>query len=353
MLCPGFAVHFEGAKNMKIESLLANSLATALLFLAGLAQAQDQPAKAPAKDKPVEAKPAEAKEDAKSDKPKGDDAKFIRLRRDDQKRPVAMDTAVVRYVSPDRPGVVVDLIGAVHIGDKSYYDDLNKLFESYEVLLYELVAPEGTKIPKEGRKGGGAHPIGALQDGMGSLLELQHQLACIDYTKANFVHADMSPDEFAKTMKDRGESLMQIFLRMMGQGMAQNAAAGAGGGGGNSDVDLLFALFSKDRATKLKVAMAQQFENLEGQMSVLDDSTIISERNRKCFEVLDKQLKEGKKTIGVFYGAGHFPDMEKRLAADFGLKRESSKWLTAWQLAKKKAEPAPAVEKKPEPAEKP
>jgi hypothetical protein len=38
----------------------------------------------------------------------------------------------------------------------------------------------------------------------------------------------------------------------------------------------------------------------------------------------------------VFYGAGHLPDMEKRLGADFGLKREGEKWLTAWSLEKKK-----------------
>ena len=28
----------------------------------------------------------------------------------------------------------------MHIGDKAYYDNLNKEFEQYDVLLYELVA---------------------------------------------------------------------------------------------------------------------------------------------------------------------------------------------------------------------
>jgi len=309
-----------------------------LLFSIFWVRAQERP-EAKAADKPAADLKAQAKDE------QAESPKFIRLRRDDNAKPLAMETAVIRFVSPARPGVAVDLIGAVHIADKGYYDELNKLFESYEVLLYELVAPEGTKIPKEGRKGGGAHPIGALQDGMGALLGLQHQLACIDYSKANFIHADMSPEEFSKTMASRGESFMQMFLRMMGQGMAQQAAGTQGAG---SDAALLFALFSRDRATKLKIAMAEQFENLEGQLTVLDGpdgSTIITERNRKCFEVLDKQLKDGKKKIGVFYGAGHFPDMEKRLAADFGMKRESEKWLTAWLLAQKRADPPPAGEK--------
>jgi hypothetical protein len=260
-------------------------------------------------------------------------AKFIRLRRDDSKKAIAMDTAVVRFASEKRPGVAVDLIGAVHVGDKAYYDELNKLFETYDVVLYELVAPEGTKVPKGGRREGSAHPIGAIQDGMSTMLELSHQLDCVDYTRANFVHADMSPDEFSKTMEQRGESFFQMFLRLMGQGMAQSAA----GTSGTSDVALLFALFSRDRATKLKVAMAEQFDNLGGQLDAIDGpegSTIIGERNRKCFEVLGKQLEEGKKKIAIFYGAGHLPDMEKRLVADFGMKRESEKWLTAWRLSK-------------------
>ena len=266
---------------MRLKSLLAVVLG--LLLTIVWVRAQEPPG----------ATPADPKAESKGEK--GESPKFIRLRRDDNDKPLAMETAVIRFVSPDRPGVVVDLIGAVHIADKTYYDELNKLFESYEVLLYELVAPEGTKIPKEGRKGGGAHPIGALQDGMGALLGLQHQLACIDYSKANFVHADMSPEEFSKTMADRGESFMQMFLRMMGQGMAQQAAGAKGAG---NDAALLFALFSRDRAAKLKIAMAEQFENLEGQLTVLDGpdgSTIITERNRKCFEVLDKQLKDGRK----------------------------------------------------------
>lgn len=287
------------------------------------------PATAPvaAKAAPDSPMPADAEE-----------PKFIRLQRDDERRPLAMETAVVRYASPDRPGVAVDLVGAVHVGDRSYYDALNKLFEKYDVVLYELVAPEGTRVPKGGRKGPPTHAIGALQDGMSTVLELRHQLNCVDYTRANFVHADMSPDEFSQAMDQRGESFMQMFLRLMGQGMAQSASGGA------NDAAILMALFSKDRATQLKVAMAQQFENLDGQLAVLDGpggSAILTERNRKCFAVLDKQLKAGKKSIAIFYGAAHLPDMQRRLEADYGLKRTTEQWLPAWDL-KASAERSPA-----------
>jgi hypothetical protein len=177
---------------------------------------------------------------------------------------------------------------------------------------------------------------------MSTILELSHQLACVDYTKENFVHADMSPEEFSQAMADRGESFFQMFLRLMGTGIAQQAA----GAGGTNDAALLLALFSSDRATKLKTIMAEQFQSLEGTMAALDGgegSAIITERNKRCFAVLDKQLAEGKnKRIAIFYGAGHLADMERRLTADYGFKRAGESWITAWHLQK----PAAEAEKK-------
>jgi hypothetical protein len=259
-----------------------------------------------------------------------EEPQYVRVRRDDNKRPAAMETSVVQFSAAARPGVTVDLVGAVHVGDKSYYERLNKLFEDYDVVLYELVAPEGTRVPKGGRPGRSTHPIGVLQDGMSTILELAHQLNCIDYTKDNFVHADMSPADFAKAMEERGESFVQLFLRLMGTGMAQSAS-----GAGASDAALLMALFSKDRAMKLKTLMAEQFETMDGAMAALDGpggSAIITERNKKCFEVLDKQLAAGKKKIAIFYGAGHLADMERRLVEDYDFKRSGESWLAAWDL---------------------
>lgn len=304
-----------------------------------------------AQDKPTADKPAANAESKPAEKKKEEPKEnFIRVVRDDKGVPQSMDTGIASYVPADgkRPGVVIDLIGAVHVGDKAYYDELNKKFEEYEVLLYELVAPPNTKIPK-GAKSGSAHPVAALQSGMKSMLGLEHQLECIDYTKANFVHADMSPEEFAKSMKDRGESFTQMFFRAIGAGMAQQAA----GKQGTSDFDIISALFAKNRTQKLKLVMAGQFEDLDSQASLFDGpdgSTILTERNRKAFEVLAKQLDEGKKKIGVFYGAAHLPDMDKRLLADFGMKRNGELgWVKAWDLGEgKKQEPKKTEEKQPE-----
>jgi hypothetical protein len=47
---------------------------------------------------------------------------------------------------------------------------------------------------------------------------------------------------------------------------------------------------------------------------------------------LREQIDSGKRRIGVFYGAGHLADMEKRLLADFSLERGQEQWLPAWAL---------------------
>jgi hypothetical protein len=296
--------------------------------------------------------PATAEKPADAAAPKATES-FLRVTRD-KKIPRSMDTAIVTYVPADdtREGLTVDLIGAVHVGEKSYYDDLNREFEQYDALLYELVAPDDDNVPKAGEGTNSGHPIGMLQNGMKGMLELEHQLACVNYDRPNFVHADMSPEEFAETMADRDESLTKLFFRMMGQGIAQQSKQQARNGR-STDADMMAALFSKERAVMLKRVMAEQFGDLESAMAGLDGpdgSTIITERNKVAFDVLKEQIEAGKKKIGVFYGAGHLADMEERLLKDFNLKRGETRWLTAWDLRtkKQKEREAKAAEEKSE-----
>ncbi len=262
---------------------------------------------------------------------------WIRMERLEGKQPAALQTAIVRYrpAEGNSSGATVDLIAAIHVGDQAYYEGLNEEFKQYDALLYELVAPKGVKIPKGGRASSNSG-VGALQKGLKSLLKLEHQLEKVDYTATNFVHADMSPEEFTKKMEERGESFLKMFFRMMGEGMAKqnNNAAPL------SDYDILVALFSKDRASKLKLIMAEQFAGMESMMVSLggpEGSTIITERNKVALEVLKTELAEGRKKIGIFYGAGHMKDMDERLRTDFHLVPDAPRWLTAWDLKAKTA----------------
>jgi hypothetical protein len=274
---------------------------------------------------------------------------FVRLTRDAKGSLTAMQTAIVSYVPADESGagLKVDLVAAVHVGERSYYEQLNREFEKYDALLYELVAPEDDNVPEAGQGTSNGHPIGLLQNGMKDMLELEHQLARVDYKRPNFVHADMSPEEFMKTMASRDESLTKLFFRLMGQGIAQQSKQQAKSGR-NAEAELMAALFSNERAVRLKRVLAEQFGDLEDAMAGLDGpegSTIITERNKVALEVLKEQIAAGKKKIGIFYGAGHLNHMEEHLLKDFHLQRGETRWLTAWDLRTEKQKQREAAEK--------
>ena len=313
--------------------------------------AQADQTTSPTKDEPtliqkIIAKQAEAKSQADGSKTKKKkEAKYIRLRLNEKKQPIALEVATVSF-QPPKPGKntpTVDLIGAVHMAEPEFFDRLNKKFAGYDAVLYELIAPEGTR-PVGGKKPGGTNPLSAMQTGMTKLLNLEFQLEGVDYQKPNFVHADMSPDEFRKSMEDRGESVLSIFARMMAYSMLQQAKDPSG----SKDAELLMAFFDKNRSLALKRAMAKQFEDMGGALLVLDGpdgSTLISQRNAKALDVLRRELKAGKRKIAIFYGAGHLPDMAKRLKKDFGLIPTNTTWLRAWNMEEPK-KIAPTVQRK-------
>jgi hypothetical protein len=256
---------------------------------------------------------------------------YIRIRKDGKKRPVALETSITRFEGVNAQGqpVAVDLIGVVHVGEPEYYESLNLLFEGYDSVLYELVAPEGTRIPKGGRIDEGLNPIAALQNGLKSVLDLEFQLDHIDYTKQNFVHADMSPDEFLACMTENEESFGKYFLRAIGQSIAQQNS------GQINQADLLLSVFADDPVIEMRRLMAKQMKDIEGGMLIFqgkNGSTIITHRNKKALSVLRKQVDAGKAKLAIFYGAGHMPEMQRQLAEDFQMRRGGRTWLVAWKL---------------------
>jgi hypothetical protein len=310
--------------------LAASFVLVQLLFMHAFAMADDAP-KAPAGT----AEPAADKTQKAEN--------FLRIVRDKNKIPLSLETAIVRCESPikDKKKPVVDLVAAVHIAEKTYYDQLNADFAGYDCVLYELVAPTGTKVPKGGAKS--TNPISIVQRSMTEVLQLQYQLDAIDYTKNNMVHADMSPEQLSKAMSDKGESVWTIIYRMMLYSLTHQAKSG----GKSSDLDLLLALFDPERSQALKRAMAEQFQDMEGSISAIEGpngSTLISGRNGAALEVLKKEIDAGKRKIAIFYGAGHMPDLQQRLEKDFGLVPVNTRWLVAWDM-KPKAKPAGETKK--------
>ena len=238
-----------------------------------------------------------------------------------------LETAIATY--KDKDGVVVHLVGAVHVGDKEYYEGLNKTFEGYDALLYEMVKPQDADAPKPGEVRSNSM-VSVIQRFLKDALDLQFQLDQIDYTKPNFVHADLSAEEFQKLEEERGESIWGLMLQQMFREMMNPPADQP-----QMDLsDLLNALTSPDRARQLKLLLGKQFGHIEEQMAGFGGTVLIADRNKACFKVLRKQIDSGKKNIGIFYGAGHMPDMQDRLE-EMGFHQTGIEWRVAWDVSAK------------------
>ena len=259
------------------------------------------------------------------------ESRFIRIQRNENREPVALQTVVAKYVpAGSEKGVEIDLVAVVHIGEKAYYERLNKEFEKYDAVLYELVGPEGNKPPKGGEKKSD-NPVALLQQGMKLFLRLEHQLEVVDYQKANFIHADLSPEGMKKAMKEHGDDEITIVLGVIADFLRKKNLDAEKPEPQAPDISLTDLL----NPIKFKRMMAQQFEDAGGDVSLggTINRLLLEDRNKACIKVLQQQLTAGKKKIAIFYGAAHMPDFDKRLKEDFGMRLTESEWITAWNLA--------------------
>ncbi len=254
---------------------------------------------------------------------------FARVDHDDDDRPRALQMSIASYAPAAGDGLLqVDLVGAIHIGDPAYYAELNDRFREYDVLLYELVAPEGVSSDRlEKRKG----ILSTTQIGMTKMLDLSFQLDEINYDVANFVHADLSPEELRASMEERGESLYVYFWRIFFASVNEYAKDPLG----LRDMEMLSGMIAAEQENSFKVMIAYEMTNIDSVQDVLgDDSSnaVIGARNQRAVDVLKREIEGGAKRIGIFYGVAHMPDLEERLLDQLDLSWESTDWVDAWQL---------------------
>ncbi len=257
---------------------------------------------------------------------------FIRVKETDES--AMLQTAFFGY---EKDGVRVDLIGAIHLADRKYFETLNSDFVKYEALLFEMVGGErlGGRAqpaddgPPAGRdaKGQGKNLEGlrALYASMEKALGLTGQAGVIDYTARNFVHADLTMEEFEALQKKRGESMLSFMIKA---GLSAEKPSRE-----PDSIRLMSGLLSGRTAMVKREVMHTMAAGDKQINSIAGENVIIADRNAKCMEILDKEIAGGKKHIGIFYGAAHLPDMERRLSG-MGYSRVSTKWLTAWEVAK-------------------
>ncbi len=264
---------------------------------------------------------------------------FIRV--DEDASAARLQTAITRYEKGDES---VELIGAVHIADKAYYQALTTRFIGYDALLFEMIGGEkfaNHQAPAADAAANNLSGLHKIYTMVANFLNLPGQTEHIDYTTQNFVHADLTQAEFTQMQADRKESLIGFAMKA---GKPDPDAPNQ-----PNPAKLLRAMLSGS-ADGVKLEIVHTLGRGDDQIAAFaGESVIITDRNQRCVDVVQKELAAGHKQLGVFYGAAHFPDLEKRLLA-LGFKRTHQEWLTAWDIPKPEAKPeakeAPATELK-------
>lgn len=272
-----------------------------------------------------------------------DDALWLKLERDERGVPQRLATSIVRFEGEFRAddgetrSVSIDLIGAIHLGEKAYYDRLNAEFKEYETVVFELVVDKGfdvkdlaaAKEAQETENAGPVSPLDAvplLQHSLANALELVNQTDGIDYSAPNFKHGDANVDDFLARLTTGGD-IPNFFFDSAFQSLCSSDS-------GQTEGWALAYLLAKDKRLVLRRFFADELAKTEIAAQPNERETaLIHFRNKIAINVAKKELEAGKTKIAVFYGAAHLDDLARRVEATLkNPRRLEPRWLTAWSM---------------------
>ncbi|XP_078153631.1 uncharacterized protein LOC144548791 [Carex rostrata] len=274
------------------------------------------------------------------------------------------------------PTLQVDLVSAVHIADKRYFEILQERLGSYDCVLYEGVGGDkGESKPDDDMQDFSI--TGFIQRLMGRILSMEFQLDCLNYKSPKWSNADLDWDTFQRLQEERGENFLSTARNAMGSALKSDKDSDSTSV--QSDIDTIRSkllqvswiipmplaisfiinitcspniqdedvedaddfksivkeLFELGFGSAMKVILARSLTSMfasELYTDMEDNSVIIGERNKAALEELRKAISRGEKRIAIFYGAGHMPDLGRRLRSDFNMVPTDTDWVTAWSI---------------------
>ena len=274
---------------------------------------------------------------------------------------IELQIAFREYFPRAKTGPSIWLAGVCHIGEPAYYRQLQSSLEQRSLVLFEGVSekhnglkskkrpPEAPASTQPSRQPSQS-PIG-LQDAMASALGLEFQLSAIDYDQPNFRGCDLSITELRQIMTEspgpEGREASQSF-----EGLVQMMQ-----GGSFFDVLIQAGLRFMTSTSKLqgmsKLAFIEMIAQMKGDPANLAGlpssmkrllEVIIQQRNQKVLSDLRADLRHWRrdKSIAVFYGVGHMPDLDERLRGDLHYVPIRQEWFTAISVDLNAASVSPA-----------
>lgn len=260
-----------------------------------------------------------------------------------------LEIAVRDYTPLSGEGPTVRLVGAVHIGDKAYYEALQSRLDASDLVLFEGVGKNAEDFKRAPAQRKDDHLYTKMADALG----LVTQFEGIDYRRDHFVNADLSVDAMAALLETEiaaGGAQAEAAKSAKGQ-MATLTKTLQGGGGGLSGMAINFFIGMIERSPKMRATVLLGFVGMDpddgkggfakmgGKGGERLGKLILDDRNEAALAALEGELGKGQpdRVVAIFYGAAHLPGIEDALIRRHGYVPARTEWIPAMSVEPAKA----------------
>jgi hypothetical protein len=263
---------------------------------------------------------------------------YIRYRSGaNESQPGVLETATSRF---QKGSHIINLVSVVHLGDLEYFKQLQQSLDQYNAVFYEMVGgpftEEKAKMAREAASPDGKMAqVQGLQQMAKKLLGLEFQLDRLNYRAPNFVHADLTAEEMEEISGDQ-DMISEMLARALQLVQSRQIP---GLPASEEEVNQLFpklfgAVMAGD-SNQLKRTLGPILAEAELFMIQLEEgegTVLITKRNQVVIEKVLASIKnrdQSAKNDAILFGAGHMPDLERRLTA-LGYNKLNTTWDAAW-----------------------
>jgi hypothetical protein len=248
---------------------------------------------------------------------------WIRVRRDERAGTGSLDVGVGGFERAD--GRRVYLVGAVHVAHHDTFAAQQAVLDSMDLVLWEGVGAHEKPDEEAMERFDVLFKTQAL---LKNILDLDFQTdkGSIDYKHAFWRNSDVGINELQAELDKRNLTIVPneaLFRTVFGAlfkvidptKIPRNEETGRVYRG-------LVAPLMADTERIFKQAGAEGLEDV-----------LIKMRNRHVMDDLKQVLEapDAPKRIGIYYGAGHFPDMARILMDEMGFHLLGVHWIQAWR----------------------
>lgn len=229
----------------------------------------------------------------------------------------SFEVASKTFVPVNGVGPKITLLGAVHIGEKSYYEQLQRRLDRADIVLFEHIGLPEEKVEVDAKcphfnDDGGGHTESAQE------LKLETQTQNIRHGR-HFVHADIGLSE-----------LYDLLNVAPGRPICERLSRVPSKNTNEKEKNKLIETDVKRSAVALALVKSLGHER---EYADETEKIILFHRNKAVIKRLCERLPgfKASQEIMIFYGAAHMPDIENSLE-EMGYMLDNSEWLAAFSL---------------------